>query len=129
VPDEDLDRVSAHVAVQLQLDHRLLRLEEIDLIDADEPGLVDGRNPVLAWAAGLELGQRNCVPLEIGVPACGDRRRWAGLAETWTDFGQRGELLLDGAQPLRFGLLAPASAGAAGDREQESGAEGESQHW
>jgi hypothetical protein len=55
VPDEDLDRVGAGLALHDELDHGLAILEEVGVLHSDEARIVDGRDAVLAGPPGHEL--------------------------------------------------------------------------
>jgi hypothetical protein len=65
VPDQDLQRVGAHVAAERELDHRLARLQPSDRGSRCEARMVDRRDAVFARAAGLELRERHQMAAEV----------------------------------------------------------------
>ena len=68
VPDEDLERVGARLAAQLDRDDRLVRVEPFaGLLRRGVPGDVDGRDPVPRGAAGHDLREVHGPLLEIGL--------------------------------------------------------------
>src|SRR5215207_1431893 len=81
MPDEDLDRVGAGVASHDELDHRLAILEEVGVLDEDEPRIVDRRDAVLAGPPGHELVERDAARREVGLPAGAKFGRRRGLAQ------------------------------------------------
>jgi hypothetical protein len=68
VPGQNLKRVCAGVAVRHHLDHRLALLEEAGVFDWDKARVVERRDSVLGRAAGEELGERDGVFSEVGLP-------------------------------------------------------------
>lgn len=72
VPDQDLNRIDAHVTVELEDDHRLPRIDVRGCsLDSRERRCIDRWNPVLPWPSALTLAERNECVREIRLPASG----------------------------------------------------------